>query len=235
MTVKIPIKGDVVDSDTAAFYSYFSMQCVSPQEISDALQEADGDDVELDINSGGGDVFAGFEIYTTLRNYSGNVNAIVSGLAASAASTIAMAANNLKMSPVAQIMIHQAQSVLQGNTDDLTHEAGVLQGIDQSIAAAYEQRTGIGQGELLNMMAKETWLGAKDAVDKGFADEIMFNDKPAVYNSVSPIPSKAALAKFKTLLAKETTPKEPAQSNTDKNSQPTDELLASKLAVLADK
>lgn len=250
MTKRIQIKGDIVDDMTAQFYAFFGMQAVSPSAVAKVLNDDDDnddgdvqpdttedpiteDDVVVDIASNGGDVFAGSEIYTLLKDYKGTVHVNVQGLAASAASVVAMAGDKVSISPTAQIMIHKAWSVSQGNADDLEHEAGVLNGIDQSIASAYELKTGMKQEDLLQLMAKETWLGAQDAVDQGFADEVMFVDKkkPQVVNSVSSIPSKDAVNKFMNLLLK-------ANGKSKKvpvKSQQTNSLRDSKLTILMGK
>ncbi|WP_433962146.1 head maturation protease, ClpP-related [Levilactobacillus brevis] len=233
MTKKVMIKGNVVDDETAAFYQFFGMPAVSPVSVSDVL-DSDGpnDDVEVDIASNGGDVFAASEIYTMLKNYQGNVTVNVQGLAASAASVIAMAGDKVSISPTAQIMIHKAWSGVQGNADDLSHESNVLDSIDQSIVAAYVAKTGMDADDVLQLMANETWMTAQDAVDKGFADEIMFVDdkQPQFTNSVSEIPSKAAINKFMNLISK-SQPK-PTQP---KESQPANALMQSKLAILMGK
>lgn len=201
------IKGDIVDDQTAAFYQFFGMPAVSPSGVADILNDSDGDandSVEVDIASNGGDVFAGSEIFTMLKNYAGEVTVNIQGLAASAASVIAMAGDQVNISPTAQIMIHKAWSASTGNADDLEHEANVLNGIDESIASAYVAKTGMNQSDLLQLMSQETWLTATDAVDKGFADEIMFvNDNKIVpMNSTSHIPSKKAINKFMNLVVK---------------------------------
>ncbi|ANZ70368.1 head maturation protease, ClpP-related [Pediococcus claussenii] len=225
MTKKIPIKGDIVDNNTAMFYQFFGMDAVSPQVVSDILNNGDDDDVELSIASNGGDVFAASEIYTMLRNYKGNVSVNIEGLAASAASVIAMAGDTVKISPTAQIMIHKAWSGVQGNSDDMEHESQVLGSIDDSIVNAYAAKTGLDEGKLLNLMANETWLGAEDAVNQGFADEIMFvnEDEPVTMNSISNIPNKKAINKFMNLVMKanlnkkeESRPKVANQSLRDK-------------------
>ncbi|MFZ2965789.1 MAG: head maturation protease, ClpP-related [Leuconostoc falkenbergense] len=205
MTKTIDVKGDVVDDQTAMFYQWFDMACVNPSNIASLLANGDpNEDVELNVASGGGDVFAASEIYTMLRQYAGKVVVNIQGLAASAASVISMAGDTVNISPAAQIMIHQASIVSQGNKDDLEHQANVLDGIDQSIAATYEAKTGMAQSDLLKLMSDETWLTAQDAVDKGFADNIMFVDEKqaVVTNAVSPIPSKAAVNKLMNLISK---------------------------------
>ncbi|MYU74910.1 head maturation protease, ClpP-related [Ligilactobacillus salivarius] len=204
---KIPIKGAIVDDDTAIFYDYFGMTCTSPKKVSAILDEevAEGDDdIIVDIASNGGDVFVASEIYSMLKNNTANVKVNVTGLAASAASVIAMAGDTVSIAPTAQIMIHKAWTRVDGNVDDLNHEAGVLSGIDESIASAYELKTGMKKSDILQMMSNETWLTAQDAVDKGFADEIMFvnEDDEPVMNSMEDIPSKSAINKLMNLILK---------------------------------
>ena len=141
-----------------------------------------------------------------------------------------MAGNTVRMSPTSQMMIHKALVSTTGNSDDLEHESGVLNSIDESIAAAYELKTGLSQTDILQMMSNETWMNAKAAVDKGFADEIMFNesdDEPTFENAVHQLPSKSAINKFKNLIAKEKLNKQP--------SQPKNSLRDKKLAILLQK
>lgn len=226
------VKGDVVDDETAAFYSFFDIPAISPGQVSSILNDDDDDDdsdVQVDIASNGGDVFAASEIYTLLKKYAGTVTVNIQGLAASAASVIAMAGDQVNISPTAQIMIHKAWGNVSGNSDDLEHKADVLSGIDESIASAYEAKTGMKQADLLNLMSNETWLTAKEAVDKGFADDIMFvnKNKPQVVNSISHIPSKQAVNKLFNLISK--------ANNKQAPSQPSFSLKDRKLAILLDK
>lgn len=203
--VKIPVKGDIVDNDTADFYDFWGItNYCSPNQVESALQNANHQPVTVEIASNGGDVFAGSEIYSLLKDYDNDVTVNIVGLAASAASVIAMAGDIVKIAPTAQIMIHKAWTDSQGNADDLEHQANVLGTIDQSIASAYEKKTGMSQDELLQMMSNETWLTAKDAVDKGFADEIMFEDEQTpVFNSTEkPVVPKATLNKFRNMKMK---------------------------------
>ena len=236
MTKTIDIKGTVVDDETAAFYSFFGIPSASPSAVAQILNDGDDDDdVEVNVASNGGDVFSASEIYTMLRQSKANVTVNIQGLAASAASVIAMAGNKVNISPTAQLMIHQAASYGGGNKDDLAREINVLDGIDKSIASAYESKTGMPQGDLLNMMAKETWIGAQEAVDKGFADEIMFVDekKAAFSNATANIVPKSAVNKLLNLLNK--SEKTAKLENEVKNSQPTSDLKQSKLAILLGK
>lgn len=201
---KIDVKGDVVDNTTAQIYDFFGMQSVNPEAIQNALNDANGADIELDIASNGGDVFAASEIYTMLQQYNGNVTGVVQGLAASAATIIAMAADKLVMSPASQLMIHRGSETADGNTNDLSHEASVMSGIDQTIASVYQAKTGMSQDDILKIMDNETWLTAKDAVDQGFADEVLAVDKaqPVFTNSIASLPSKDAVNKFLNLIKK---------------------------------
>ena len=125
--------------------------------------------------------------------------------------------------------VTKASVIGAGNADDFEHEANVLNGIDESIASAYELKTGMKQEDLLQMMASETWLNAKEAVDKGFADNIMFsnddNEEIVITNSINHIPSRQAINKFKNLIAKE-------QLKNEKDSQPKISLRDQKLAIL---
>lgn len=232
----IDIKGAVVDDDTAAFYSFFGMNSISPSSVSQVLNDGDDDDVQVNIASNGGDVFAASEIFTMLKSSSATVTVNIQGLAASAASVIAMAGDKVNISPTAQIMIHQAAVTAGGNKDDLAHEATVLDGIDQSIALAYAQKTGMSEDDLLNMMAQETWLTATDAVDKGFADEIMFveDNQPAFANDVGAIVPKAAVNKLLNLISKSERPVNKQQNKTTE-SLLTSNLKQSKVAILMGK
>ena len=200
---KIKIKSDIVDNDTGKFYEWFGLGATYPEQIETALNESD-DDVVVDINSRGGDVFAASEIYTLLAQYPGNVTVNIQGLAASAASVIAMAGDKVRISPTAQLMIHKAWTATSGNSDDLQQESAVLNGIDESIINAYEAKTGLERTELLNMMEQESWLTAQDAVDKGFADEVItFNTTPQILNAYQvPKIAKDKIEQWKQVMAK---------------------------------
>lgn len=203
--IKVPIKGNVVDNDTADFYNFFDMQnYVSPNKVEQALNNANGQDIIVEIASQGGDVFAGSEIYSMLKAYQGKVTVNIVGLAASIASVIAMAGDEVNIAPTAQIMIHQAWSEVQGNTDDMQHQSKVLSQIDQSIINAYVAKTGLDNNQLLQMMSNETWLTAQDAVDKHFADSILFNENqaPVVQNATGVTITGKTLDIFKNMQVK---------------------------------
>lgn len=231
MTV-IDIKSDIVSNDYKMMYDFFGLDCYTPKDLSQSLSSADDEDITVNIASNGGDVFAASEIYSVLKGVSQNVTVNIQGLAASAASVIAMAGDTVNISPTAQIMIHKAMSGVQGNADDLDHEAQVLNGIDQSIANAYELKTGMSQTDIIQLMSNETWMTAQDAVDKGFADNIMFVDanKPAFSNSIGTIPSADKLNDFMNFMNfknRNNTPKEETNKQAD--------LRSRKLAILLEK
>lgn len=200
---KIKVKGAVVSNDDAEIYNWLGYDCVSPNQVEETLDDADGD-VEVDIASGGGSVFAASEIYTMLKNYAGKVVVNVQGLAASAASVIAMAGDEVNMSPTSQMMIHKASTVSMGNADDFAHDSKMLDVTDQSIVNAYEAKTGMDRDDILQLMANETWMTAQDAVDKGFADNVAVgSQQPQLVNAIgTPVLSNEAISKIKNTLAK---------------------------------
>lgn len=175
--MKIDVKGVIVSNDDKWIYEWFGIEAVSPKDIISQIDKANGEDLEIEINSGGGDVYAGSEIYTALKGYKGNVTIKIVGVAASAASVIAMAGKKVLISPTAQIMIHNVSSIAAGDYRDFEHEAEILKNYNVSIANAYRLKTGMEMKELLNLMNKETWFNAQQAVQYKFADEIMFDEQ----------------------------------------------------------
>ncbi|MEK4502796.1 head maturation protease, ClpP-related [Bacillus sp. FSL R12-0069] len=178
MTVKIDVKGPIISNDEAWIYDWFEMDAASPGKISKALDDANGDDLIVSINSPGGYVHEGSEIYTALKNYPGHVEVQIVGLAASAASVIAMAADKVRISPTAQIMIHNASMWNGGDHRDMEKAAEMLKTTDRAIVNAYVIKSGKTEEELLNMMAEETWMGPQQALENNFVDEIMFMENP---------------------------------------------------------
>lgn len=171
---RIDVKGVIVSNDDKWIYDYFEIENTSPNDVLNKLPK-DNSPIEVIINSPGGDVFAGSEIYTELKEYPGNITVKIVGIAASAASVVAMAGTKVLISPTAQIMIHNVSSIAQGDYRVMKHEAEMLKNYNKSIANAYMLKTGLSQEELLTLMDKETWLNAQQAKEKGFVDEIMFD------------------------------------------------------------
>lgn len=171
---KVNIKGPIISNDHAWVYKFFGIEATWPKQIDEAIEGANGEDLEVIINSGGGSVFAGSEIYTALKSYAGNVTVKIVGLAASAASVIAMAGKKVMMSPTAQMMIHNVSSYAEGDYRDMEHTAEILRNANNTIANAYRLKSGKSQEELLAMMDNETWMTADKAKELGLIDEVMF-------------------------------------------------------------
>ena len=129
------------------------------------------------INSPGGDCVAAAQIYNMLADYKGNVTVKIDGIAASAASVIAMAGDNVLMSPVSMMMIHNPLTMAVGNADDMQKAAAMLDEVKESIINAYEIRTGLSHTQLSHMMDEETWMNAKKAIELGFADGLLEDNK----------------------------------------------------------
>ena len=150
---------------------------ITPQDFRDELYAEDGD-LTLWINSPGGNVFAAAEIYTMIRDYPHNVTVRIASIAASAASVIAMAGNTVQMSPTALLMIHDPSTIAFGNAKDMEKAIATLNEVKESIINAYAAKTGLSRNRISKLMSDETWINAKKAVELGFADEILFDEKP---------------------------------------------------------
>ena len=150
---------------------------ITPQMFRDELYAEEGD-ITLWINSPGGNVFAAAEIYTMIRDYPGSVTVRIASIAASAASVVAMAGNLVQMSPTALLMIHDPSTIAMGNAKDMEKAITTLNEVKESIINAYAAKTGLSRNRISKLMSDETWLNAKKAVELGFADEILFLDKP---------------------------------------------------------
>ena len=174
--MKIPIKGIIVANDEKWIYELFGYEVTTPRDVDQLLNEVDDEDLEVLINSPGGDVYSGSEIYTILKDHANNVDVKIVGVAASAASVVAMAGDSVKISPTAQIMIHNVSSGAQGDYREMEHQAEVLKNYNKSIANAYRLKTNLSEEELLDLMNSEKWLNAQEAKSKGFVDQIMFDE-----------------------------------------------------------
>ncbi|PXX79738.1 head maturation protease, ClpP-related [Dielma fastidiosa] len=202
----IEIKGVICSDDDVWYYEWFGETCTSPSIVRKLIKQASGDDLIVKINSGGGDVFSASEIYTELRNYPGKVRIQVQGLAASAASVIAMA-GYCEISPTALMMVHNVSSYASGDYRVMEHERDALKTANKTIAAAYVAKTGMSEAEALEMMDQETWIDAQRAVSLKLADEVMFTDKhawsitnfkkPAYSNSLVSVPDEVLNRIFK--------------------------------------
>jgi len=169
----IHIKGPMISNDEKWIYDLFEIDSTCPNDVLSAL---DGEeDITVIVNSGGGLLDCGNEIYTALMNYQGHVTVDIIK-AYSAASVAAMAGDTVRISPVGEIMIHNVASEAWGDYHAMDKGSERLQKANKSAAAAYRLKTGLSQEELLSLMDKETWLTAEEAKEKGFVDEILFQD-----------------------------------------------------------
>lgn len=147
---------------------------VTPQRFKDELNAGSGD-ITIWINSPGGDCFAAAQIYNLLMDYKGNVTVKIDGLAASAASVIAMAGTKVCMSPVAMLMIHNPATVAIGDEGEMQKAIDMLAEVKESIMNAYEIKTSLSRTVISHLMDAESWFNAKKAVELHFADEILFS------------------------------------------------------------
>ena len=159
---------------------------VTPQTFTDDLK-ALGDVKSLDmyIFSPGGDVFAGMAIYSILNRFEGQITAHIDGLAASIATVVAMAADKIIIPENASFMIHNAWTMFVGNKKDLTEMLAQLEAIDNQITDIYTARTGKDRDEIVALMDAETWMSGAEAVQNGFADELIENKKIAAKVSLA--------------------------------------------------
>lgn len=145
---------------------------VTPQIFKDELNAGSGD-ITVWINSPGGDCVAAAQIYNMLTQYKGNVTVKIDGIAASAASVIAMAGNMVLMSPVSMMMIHNPATVAFGDHAEMQKAIDMLAEVKESIINAYVIKTGLSRSKLSRLMDAETWMDANKAVELGFADDIV--------------------------------------------------------------
>ena len=156
---------------TIAEESWFDDE-VTPQLFKDELMSGSGN-ITVWINSPGGDCVAAAQIYNMLMDYKGDVTVKIDGIAASAASVIAMAGTKVLVSPVSMLMIHNPMTAAFGNSDEMQRAIEMLGSVKDSIINAYEIKTGLSRAKLAHLMDAETWMDANKAVERGFADGIM--------------------------------------------------------------
>lgn len=147
---------------------------ITPKEFRGELNSGQGK-VTVWINSPGGDCFAAAQIYNMLMEYPGTVDVHIDGIAASAASVIAMAGNHVAISPVGMMMIHNPATVSIGDEREMKKAMEMLSEVKESIINAYELKTGLPRKQLSNMMNAESWMNAQKAVELGFADSILYD------------------------------------------------------------
>ena len=158
--MKHKIRGDIISWNSSIWDFNYRMKSIKEDE-----------DIELEINSYGGDVFLGIDICNTLRSHKGHVTVVITGIAASAASIICMGADTIKAYSNTQLMVHNAWTVVAGNAKKLRKTADDLDSIGESVLASYTHR--ISADEAKKLLDKETYLSASKALEKGLIDEIV--------------------------------------------------------------
>ena len=197
---------------------------VTPQLFKDELMSGTGD-VTVWINSPGGDCVAAAQIYNMLVDYPGSVTVKIDGIAASAASVIAMAGTRVLMSPVSMLMIHNPMTVAFGDSGEMQKAIEMLGSVKDSIINAYEIKTGLSRAKLSHLMDAETWMDANKAIELGFADESMKRSADAenmgtptvsmLYSKASVVNSLMGKIAARCKIQPNPAPKEPAGRSVD--------------------
>ena len=201
------LNGDVVENWLGEVYDYYGIDCITPKKVADALAELeDGDTLHIKLNSGGGLVMEGQEIYALLRARD-DVDIEVESLAASAASVIAMAAP-CKMLPTALLMVHRAWMSSGGNKNDLERDAAALTAVDEALSAAYSEKSGMSKEDALALMDAETWLTAERAVELKLVDGISKRTSEKAAASAGLAVTDDMVAEYKRVMAERKATKE---------------------------
>lgn len=174
MAKRIQIKGAIVPNDYAFYYEWFEMDYTTPDKVRKAIDEANGEQLIVEINSPGGEIASGSEIYSMLKSYR-NVKIEVTGEACSAASIIAMAGYS-EMASTALMMVHCVSTCASGNHNQMEKAAEILTTADKALCTAYVSKSGMSEEEALEMMEHETWLTAAQAIEKGLIDAVLNED-----------------------------------------------------------
>ena len=169
----INVKGFIIPQEYEWAYAWLGYPYTTANMVNRALQQANGEDVEVHINSYGGSTYIGSEIYTALKDYKGKVLNKIVGLAASAASIVAQSAE-CWISPTGEMMIHCASTNNEGNYRSMDDSSQMLQVVDKTLINAYRLKTGMSEQEIKNLMEQETWLTPQQAVQLKLVDKIMF-------------------------------------------------------------
>lgn len=158
-------------------YDYWTGEGVTARRVASALRTLGAGPVTVNVNSPGGDMFEGLAIYNLLREHKGDVTVKVLGIAASAASIIAMAGDTVQIARAAFFMVHNSWVIAAGNRNDLRETADWLEPFDAAMADIYVARTGANTKAIAKLMDAESWIGGSAAVEQGFADELLPSDQ----------------------------------------------------------
>lgn len=174
--MRVKLCGDVVNNGWARLYRMFGFEVCCPKDVRDAVENCPaGEELVFEINSPGGSVYMGFEMYTVIRGFPGKTVAEVQGIAASAASVFMAGCKTVLMSPVANVMIHRAQTGAHGNSTVMKQAKQMLDTIDESILNAYVEKAGgkTDRDTFARLMRSETFMTAQQAIDRGLADGLL--------------------------------------------------------------
>ncbi|MPM42219.1 ATP-dependent Clp protease proteolytic subunit [bioreactor metagenome] len=188
--MRVTLNGYIVADDDAWIYQFFGFSVFSPANVRQALRDnPEGEDLVLEVNSPGGSVWSGDEMYTVLRGAACRTVAEVQSLAASAAFTMSMGCSQVLMSPVAQVMMHLPSISTQGDKGSHQQSIRLLDSVADAILNAFEAKSNgkRTRDELAQMMASTTWFTAQEAVDAGLADGILFQNDQVPTNVVNAV------------------------------------------------
>lgn len=175
---KIQLKGDVVSDRIGQLFDWFDLDSIYPNKLKQALDDSNGEDVEVTMTTNGGSVFAGQEIYDLIQSYNGKTTLKISGLVASIGTLISCAFDEVLISPVGTFMIHNPTlAEVSGEKSDMEKAAQLLETVESTLVSAYVAKTGLGENELVEMMSNETFMTAQETVDKGFADGLITDEE----------------------------------------------------------
>lgn len=192
----------MIPNDYKWYYDFFGEDSTCPKDVQQILDSFQpGDEVEVYINSPGGVIDVGSEIYTLLKAHKENIKIYITGEACSAASIAAMA-GYCEMSPTALMMVHCVSSGVRGNHKTMEHMGEVLRTADRALCTAYMDKAGMSEDDALEMMEQETWLTAQQAKERGLIDKIMFQEEdaePLVNGLVFKLPTQEQLEKVRNM------------------------------------
>lgn len=195
----IKIRGTLLDDSwarTMKYFGYSNFTC--PSDVEEALNKANGEDVTLYINSDGGSLMVGAEIYSILKKYKGNTKAHIQSRSASAATVVMMACKTIISEPVGLICIHNPSTYAEGDEHVFRHTAEELANIKEAIIAAYTPRLKMSHDEIAALMDKDMWINATQAKEYGLIDSIAEGTKPQIVNSSGTLlfPTEKMIAEY---------------------------------------
>lgn len=175
---KIMMTGDVVSNSLGTLLDWIGMTCIYPDKVRKTLEDAGNEEIEVTLSTPGGSVFMGQEIYNLIKSYEGNTTVKIAGLVASIGTLITCAFDKVQISPVATFMIHNPTiGDVSGEKKDMEQAAQVLNTIETTLVDAYSKKTGLDKEGLADLMDNQTFMTAQEAMDYGFADEVLEEEK----------------------------------------------------------